>query len=183
MSHQRWDKQKVADYILTEYEKRGNDLRSNHVPSRIRQLAIDYWGGWRNALEALNIQIECKNNQCIKIEEKDGTTKVEVPKKNVQSLCWKCFRPLAPTEYYCPWHDHLELPKGVKYCTKDLSFSEIRREVAIIIDCPLFIQETPEDRKRVRKRNIEKLEKELLGKQGGYYKVSLDRQHRGQRND
>ena len=65
MSRQRWDKQKVADYILAEYEKRGNDLRSNHVPSRIRQLAIDYWGGWRNALEALNIQIECKNNQCI----------------------------------------------------------------------------------------------------------------------
>ena len=80
MSHQRWDKQKVADYILTEYEKRGNDLRSNHVPSRIRQLAIDYWGGWRNALEALNIQIECKNIQCIKIEEKDGTTKVKAPK-------------------------------------------------------------------------------------------------------
>lgn len=174
MSYQRWDKQKVADYILAEYKKRGSDLRCTHMPSRIRQLVIDYWGGWRKALSALNIQIEGESKlPYIKLEETGGSIRVLAPKENTQSICWECFRPLSPIEHYCPWHDHLELPKGVKYYTKNVSFQDSKREVAIIVSCPLFIKETPEDRKRIRKRNIEKAEKERLSKQGGYCKVSL----------
>ena len=174
MSYQRWDKQKVADYILAEYKKRGSDLRCTHAPSRIRQLVIDYWGGWCKALSALNIQIEEKNNKpYIKLEETEGSIRVLAPKESTQSICWSCFRPISPQENYCPWHDHFELPKGVVYYTKDISFQDSRREVAIIVSCPLFIQETPEGRERVRKRNIEKAEKELPSKQGRYYKVVL----------
>ena len=155
MSYQRWDKQKVADYILAEYEKRGSDLRCTHAPSRIRQLVIDYWGGWRKALSALNIQMEGKSNKpYIKLKETDGSIRVLAPKENTQSLCWRCFRPISPKENYCPWHDHFELPKGAVYYTKDISFQDSRREVAIIVSCPLFIEETKELRKKKHEADI-----------------------------
>ena len=155
MSYQRWDKQKVADYILAEYKKRGSDLRCTHAPSRIRQLVIDYWGGWRNALSALNIQIEEKSNKpYIKLEETEGSIRVLAPKESTQSICWRCFRPISPQENYCPWHDHFEVPENAIFFKTLKTSTNPPSQIVTIVNCPLFIEETKELRKKKHEADI-----------------------------
>ena len=58
---------------------------------------------------------------------------------------------------------------------KNLAYGGERKDIAIIVDCPLFLRETKELRKASRRKMLEKLDYEYVcGNRGlSNYKVSL----------
>ena len=100
----KWNEEKNKQYILNCYEEEGG-LSSADVPSRVRQLAIKYWGGWHEALKVGGI--ENAKAKIISQKTAGGAIEISPPDKEyTPALCWECFRPISPKENYCPWHDH-----------------------------------------------------------------------------
>lgn len=175
MSRKYWTKEKIIAVIKEQYQENGVTTCTN-IPQNILTAAVYKFGSWQNAVREAGLQPKEKTKKetnIIKWFDDKEATEIAKPKKYIESKCWECFAPIAGDEYFCPWHDHFQIPKGAVFYTDIKTSTGNPIQSVVITMCPLFKQETPEDRKRVRKRNIERAEKECLSKQGGYYKVIL----------
>ena len=156
-----WTAEKLEQYIR-ECVRTGASLSSAKAPSAARRKAIDFFGSWKGLLKHCGVKLKkpkkTKGNHYVKISVKIKNINVagalEIPSPEgsyFTSLCWDCFRPLSPKENYCPWHDHLELPKNAVFFRVIRNPLQKPMDCAVIVDCPLFIKETAELRRKGRK--------------------------------
>lgn len=180
-----WTVEKLEQYIR-ECVKTGASLSSAKAPSAARKKAVDYFGSWKGLLKHCGVKRKkpkvikekhfVKSLNEVKNINTDAALEIPAPDEDyVSSLCWDCFRPLSSKGHYCPWHDHFEIPKGAVFFYKNLAYGGGRKDIAIIVECPLFLRETKELRKASREKMLEKLDYEYIyGNRGlSNYKVSL----------
>lgn len=155
-----WSPEELEKYIF-DCVKQGESTSSVHATSSMRTAAVIHFVGWRNLLEQCGVNqkrnivhYQKSKHKEIKIAD-NGALEIPAPKgDNYSSLCWDCFRPITPKENYCPWHDHFEVPEKAIFFYKDLAFGAERKNIAIIVDCPLFIEKTKELRKKKHEDDI-----------------------------
>ena len=155
-----YSKEELEKYIY-DCVKMGESTSSVHATSSMRAAAVIHFGGWSKLLEHCGVKKVKKVRHYQKSKNKEtkitdnGAIEIPAPEGDyVSSLCWDCFRPLSSKGHYCPWHDHFEMPKGAVFFYKDLAFGAGRKNIAIIVDCPLFIEETKELRKKKHEADI-----------------------------
>lgn len=159
-----WTAERLEQYIK-ECVKSGASLSSAQAPSAARRKAIDYFGSWKGLLKHCGVKRKpsrtAKNNHYVKTpaEIKSINTaqglEVRAPDGSYfNSICWECFRPISPKENYCPWHDHFEVPENAIFFKTLKTSTNPPSQIVTIVNCPLFIEETKELRKKKHEADI-----------------------------
>lgn len=179
-----WTKEKLKEY-LAECVKNGESLSSHKAPNGLVTAAVRHYGSWAKFLDhGLYGSYDCEIEEPKK-KKRSYCAKAEIKKINIEngiditdyinhdiserlrnyktfsSLCWNCFRPLSAKIYFCPWHDHLELPKGAVFLKVQKVLHKGPTDMVIIKECPLFIKETKELRRESQKELLERWKKQF----------------------
>lgn len=155
-----WSPEELEKYIF-DCVKQGESTSSVHVTSSMRAAAVIHFGGWSKLLEHCGVKKVKKVRHYQKSKNKEakitdnGALEIPAPEgENFASLCWKCFRPISPQENYCPWHDHFEVPENAIFFKTLKTSTNPPSQIVTIVNCPLFIEETKELRKKKHEADI-----------------------------
>ena len=155
-----YSKEELEKYIY-DCVKMGESTSSVHATSSMRAAAVIHFGGWSKLLEHCGVKKVKKVRHYQKSKNKEakitdnGALEIPAPEgENFASLCWQCFRPISPKENYCPWHDHFEVPENATFFKTLKTSTNPPSQIVTIVNCPLFIEETKELRKKKHEADI-----------------------------
>ena len=155
-----YSKEELEKYIY-DCVKMGESTSSVHATSSMRAAAVIHFGGWSKLLEHCGVKkvkkvrhYQKSKNKETKINDNDALEIPEPRGGSFSSLCWKCFRPISPQENYCPWHDHFEVPENAIFFKTLKTSTNPPSQIVTIVNCPLFIEETKELRKKKHEADI-----------------------------
>ena len=159
-----WTAERLEQYIR-ECVRTGASLSSAKDPSAARKKAVDYFGSWKGLLKHCGVKRKkpkvikekhfVKSSNEVKNINTDAALEIPAPDEDyVSSVCWDCFRPISPQENYCPWHDHFEVPENAIFFKTLKTSTNPPSQIVTIVNCPLFIEETKELRKKKHEADI-----------------------------
>lgn len=155
-----WSQEELEKYIY-DCVKRGESTSSGNTSSSMRTAAKQIFGSWGGLLEHCGVKkirtvshYQKAKHKVIKITDNAALEIPEPKGGSFSSLCWKCFRPISPQENYCPWHDHFEVPENAIFFKTLKTSTNPPSQIVTIVNCPLFIEETKELRKKKHEADI-----------------------------
>ena len=155
-----YSKEELEKYIY-DCVKRGESTSSGNTSSSMRTAAKQIFGSWGGLLEHCGVKkirtvshYQKAKHKVIKITDNAALEMPEPKGGSFSSLCWKCFRPITPKENYCPWHDHFEVPENAIFFKTLKTSTNPPSQIITIVNCPLFIEETKELRKKKHEADI-----------------------------
>lgn len=155
-----YSKEELEKYIY-DCVKRGESTSSGNTSSSMRTAAKQIFGSWGGLLEHCGVKkirtvshYQKAKHKVIKITDNAALEMPEPKGGSFSSLCWKCFRPISPQENYCPWHDHFEVPENAIFFKTLKTSTNPPSQIVTIVNCPLFIEETKELRKKKHEADI-----------------------------
>ena len=155
-----YSKEELEKYIY-DCVKMGESTSSGNTSSSMRIAAKQIFGSWGGLLEHCGVKkvrtvshYQKSKNKVIKITDNAALEIPEPKGGSFSSLCWKCFRPISPQENYCPWHDHFEVPENAIFFKTLKTSTNPPSQIVTIVNCPLFIEETKELRKKKHEADI-----------------------------
>lgn len=155
-----YSKEELEKYIY-DCVKMGESTSSGNTSSSMRIAAKQIFGSWGGLLEHCGVKkvrtvshYQKAKHKVIKITDNDALEIPEPKGGSFSSLCWKCFRPISPQENYCPWHDHFEVPENAIFFKTLKTSTNPPSQIVTIVNCPLFIEETKELRKKKHEADI-----------------------------
>lgn len=155
-----YSKEELEKYIY-DCVKMGESTSSGNTSSSMRIAAKQIFGSWGGLLEHCGVKkvrtvshYQKAKHKVIKITDNDALEIPEPRGGSFSSLCWKCFRPISPQENYCPWHDHFEVPENAIFFKTLKTSTNPPSQIVTIVNCPLFIEETKELRKKKHEADI-----------------------------
>ena len=155
-----YSKEELEKYIY-DCVKRGESTSSGNTSSSMRTAAKQIFGSWGGLLEHCGVKkirtvshYQKAKHKVIKITDNAALEMPEPKGGSFSSLCWKCFRPISPQENYCPWHDHFEVPENAIFFKTLKTSTNPPSQIVTIVNCPLFIEEIKELRKKKHEADI-----------------------------